>query len=107
MIIEALFAVLIAICILHAWVTWRVVHDDLSSPTQRVAQIVLVLMLPAVGALMVLNLQRRKGEKGLGRYHEIPDPGDDFGQVAGSNPAPATKQKKGFRTEALFFVFVR
>lgn len=78
-IIEAFFAVLIAICVLDAWVTWRVVHDDLSSSSQRVAQITLVWLLPAVGALIVLNMQRRNGERGSGRYREIPDPGDDFG----------------------------
>jgi hypothetical protein len=79
MIIEAFLAILIAIGLVNAWVTARVLGDGLSSLGQRVAQIALVWLLPAVGAMIVLNLQRRHGEKGSGRYREIPEAGDDFG----------------------------
>ncbi len=78
MIIETLLAMLVAIGLLDAWVTWRVLGDGLSSHGQRAAQIALVWLLPLLGALIVLNLQRRNAEKGSGRYREIPDAGDDF-----------------------------
>jgi hypothetical protein len=79
MIVEAFLAILVAIGLVNAWVTWRVIGDDLSSLSQRVAQIGLVWVIPAVGAVIVLNLQRRHGEKGSGRYREMPDVGEDFG----------------------------
>jgi len=69
---------LVALGLLDAWVTWRVLGDGLSSPGQRAAQIALVWLLPLLGALLVLNLQRRNAESGSGRYREIPDAGDDF-----------------------------
>lgn len=69
---------LVAIGLLDAWVTWRVIGDDLSSSRQLAAQIALVWLLPVLGALIVLNLQRRNAEKQSARYREIPDAGDDF-----------------------------
>ena len=84
MILEALLVMLAAILALNAWVTWRVVRDGLSSSAQRLAQIALVWLLPMLGALLVLNLQRRNAEKGSGTYREIPDVGDDYAHSAKS-----------------------
>jgi hypothetical protein len=77
-IIETLATMLVAIGLLDAWVTWRIIGDGLSSSRQRAAQIALVWLLSMLGALIVLNLQRRNPENGSGRYREIPDAGDDL-----------------------------
>jgi hypothetical protein len=79
MIVEVFLSALILICIFNGWVTRRVFQDGLSSSSQRIAQVALIWLVPAVGALVVLNLQRREGEKGPGRYRDPPNPGDDFG----------------------------
>jgi len=77
-ILEAFLTMLVGIVLLDAWVTWRVVGDGLSSSRQRAAQIALVWLLPVLGALIVLNLQRRNAEKGSGRYRDVQDVGDDL-----------------------------
>ncbi len=91
MIVEVFVTVLVLICILNGWVTRRVFQDDLSSSSQRVAQVALIWLVPAVGALIVLNLQRREGEKGPGHYRDPPSPGDDFGhpRLAARSTSPS------------------
>ncbi len=81
MIVEVVVTVMFLICVLNGWVTRRALQDSLSSASQRIAQIALIWLVPAVGALIVLNLQRRNGENGPGRYREPPDLGDDLGHA--------------------------
>ena len=79
MILDILSLALLLSALLSAWVTYRIVHDHLSTPSQRVAQTILVWLLPVLGAMIVLHMQRRNPEASTGKYREPPDPGDDFG----------------------------
>ncbi len=78
MINEVVIAMLAVIAVLNAWVTWRAMGDSLSTGGQRAAQIALIWLLPVMGALLVLRLQRRRPEQGSGSYRPVPDAGDDF-----------------------------
>src|SRR5260221_10226294 len=77
--LELILLMLAVLVALDAWVTWRILRDTLSSPTQRAAHGVIVWLLPFVGALLVLQLQHKEPERGSGQYSNNPDPGDDFG----------------------------
>lgn len=79
MILDILSFVLLLTALFSAWVTYRIVHDHLSTPSQRVAQTILVWLVPALGAMIVLHMQRQNPEVSTGKYREPPDPGDDFG----------------------------
>ena len=81
MILDLLAIVLAFLIVLNAWVTWRVIRDDLSTGTQRCAQVLLVWIVPFFGALLVLHLQRQYPERSSGRYRDALDAGGD---VAGS-----------------------
>jgi len=83
-ILDILGLVLILSAMFSAWVTYRIVHDHLSTSGQRVAQTILVWLLPALGAMMVLHMQRQNPEPSTGRYREPPEPGDDYGMTARS-----------------------
>jgi hypothetical protein len=83
-ILDILSLVLLLSALFSAWVTYRIVHDHLSTPSQRVAQAILVWLLPALGAMIVLHMQRQNPEPSTGKYREPPDPGDDFGMSARS-----------------------
>jgi hypothetical protein len=78
-ILYILSLILFACALLSAWVTLRIVRDHLSTPGQRVAQIILVWVLPVLGAMAVLHMQRQYLEVASGKYREPPEPGDDFG----------------------------
>ena len=78
MIEELLAAMFVVLGVLNAWVTWRVVRDDLSTTVQRLAQVFFVWLVPFLGAFVVLRLQQKEPERGSGRYREIPDAGDDY-----------------------------
>ena len=58
--------------------TTLVLRDSLSDPPQKVLQLLLVWLLPVLGAIIVFAVHR-PAEKHPGTYREIPDPGDDFG----------------------------
>jgi hypothetical protein len=77
---ELLFVVALALVALAAnvWATVLVMRDSLSEPSQRMAQLLMVLLLPIVGAVIVFAVHRSV-EKPSGKYKEPPDPGDDFG----------------------------
>lgn len=79
MILELLVIIFGLLALVNLWVTWRVIKDDLSSPSQRVAQFLLIWMLPFLGALLVLRLQRRQPGAHSGHYREAPNPGEDYG----------------------------
>jgi hypothetical protein len=76
---ELLVAMLFAIVLLNVWATWRVVYDDLSSSLQKIALVTLTWVLPVLGALLVLHMQRKHPERGSGRYPAELDTPDDFG----------------------------
>jgi hypothetical protein len=78
-ILDILSLVLLLSALFSAWVTYRIAHDHLSTPNQRVAQTIFVWLLPALGAMIVLHMQRQNPEVSTGKYSEPPDPGDDFG----------------------------
>ena len=79
MILELSVALLCAIVLLSAWVTWRIIRDNLLSRGQRVAQVIFVWVLPILGPLLVLHLQRQHLATGSGRYSSEPDM-EDFGE---------------------------
>jgi len=64
---------------LNAWTTRVVLRDELSSPAQRAAQIAFVWLIPLLGSLLTLHMNRKHPEPPTGRYRENPDAGDDFG----------------------------
>lgn len=67
-----------AVLTMNVWATILVVRDSLSEPFQRIAQLLIVWLLPILGAIVVLAVHR-SAEKPSGKYREIADPGDDFG----------------------------
>ncbi len=73
--------VIVWLC-LNAWVTVRIVRDDLPSRQQRFFQTAFVWLVPIIGIILVLYIQRGEVERASGRYGEPPDPGDDFGVSA-------------------------
>jgi len=76
----ALFVfLLVAIGLLNIIATLAVRRDEYSEPLQKALQILLVWLVPILGALLVLAVHR-KPEKASGRYRSGSDPvGDDFG----------------------------
>jgi len=54
---------------MNARATWLVLCDEVSEPSQRVMQLVLVWLLPVLGALMVFAVHRPP-EKASGKYRE-------------------------------------
>lgn len=58
--------------------TTLVTRDALSEPKQKVLQLMLVWLLPILGAIVVFGVHRPT-EKHPGKYREAPNPGDDFG----------------------------
>jgi glucan phosphoethanolaminetransferase (alkaline phosphatase superfamily) len=75
MIVEVFVTVLFLICIFNGWVTRRVFQDGLSSTSQRIAQVALVWLVPAVGALVVLTSSAGTARKAQGAtaIHPIPE----------------------------------
>jgi len=63
---------------MNFWTTFIVVRDSLSESPQRIAQLMMVWLLPILGAIIVFAVHR-SAEKFSGKYREQPDPGDDFG----------------------------
>jgi hypothetical protein len=70
---------LFATTLVNAWVTLKIVRDNLLTPAQRIVQTIFVWLLPALGAMFVLHMQRHDTEISTGKYREPPDLGDDFG----------------------------
>jgi hypothetical protein len=77
---ELLFVVALGLVVLAAnvWATVLVMRDSLSEPSQRMAQLLMVWLLPILGAVIVFAVHRSV-EKPSGKYKKQPDPGDDFG----------------------------
>ena len=63
---------------LNVLATRAVVRDTLSERKQRVAQLLLVWLIPLGGALVVLGVHR-SAEPPSRRYRQEPEPGDDYG----------------------------
>lgn len=74
-------ALALAILAVPLWFNFRatqmVARDALSAPGQKIAQLLLVWLVPVIGALVVLAVHRRP-EPPSRQYREPPDPGDDF-----------------------------
>ena len=64
--------------LLSAWATTKVMADEFSERGQKRAQLVLVWLLPVIGALLVLAVHRKPDEPSR-QYRKDTDPGDDFG----------------------------
>jgi hypothetical protein len=77
---ELLFAsALVAIVLwMNVKATMQILRDSLSEPSQRLMQLLLVWLLPILGAIIVFAVHRPT-ERHPGKYRELPDPGDDFG----------------------------
>jgi len=72
----ALFAVAVPLC-LNVLATRAVLRDAFAERLQKVAQVLLVWLVPLIGAIVVLAVHRRP-EVPSRKYRESPDPGDDF-----------------------------
>ncbi|MES2933061.1 MAG: hypothetical protein V4805_06180 [Pseudomonadota bacterium] len=57
--------------------TLAILHDDFPEPMQRNLQLLLVWLLPLMGALLLLAIHR-KSERPSRKYREYPDPPDGF-----------------------------
>lgn len=67
-----------AIVLANVWATRAVLKDNLSTPSQRLAQFAFVWLVPVLGAALTLHFKRVDEEPSDGRYREIPNPGDDM-----------------------------
>jgi hypothetical protein len=79
MIVEVIIGVLVLVGAFNIWATIRVARDQLATPSQRAAHIILVWVFPVLGGLMVMHLQRVNPERSSGRYATSRELGDDFG----------------------------
>ena len=77
--LEFLFVLIFVVIVLWMDVkaTLLVIRDSLSDPKQRLMQLLVVWLLPILGAIIVFSVHRPT-EKHPGYYKEPPDPGDDF-----------------------------
>jgi hypothetical protein len=80
----AVFGILAVAVLLDAWATYVIVRDELSSQSQRLAQLALVWLVPFIGSLLTLYFKRSRTELPTGHYRETRDPGDDFAYSAQS-----------------------
>ena len=75
------FALALAAIAVPLWLnlkaTGLVARDVLSERGQKVAQLLLVWLVPLVGAVVVLAVHR-SAEPSSRQYRKPPDPGDDF-----------------------------
>ena len=79
MALDALSLVLLAALVLNVWASLAVFRDRLSSRGQRVAQLAIVWLLPILGSLLALHMNRSKPESSTGDYPPVPNAGEDFG----------------------------
>ena len=73
-----LFALIGIVLWMDIKATMLILLDSLSEPLQRAIQILIVWLLPFLGAIIVFAVHR-PAEKHPGTYRDPPDPGDDFG----------------------------
>lgn len=74
-----LVLVLLAIILwMNVKATLLVARDSLSERSQRILQLLLVWLLPVLGALIVFAVHRPP-EKPSGKYREPAEPAEDFG----------------------------
>ena len=69
--------VVLAFVIANGFATWKVVRDRFAEPSQRVAQVLAVWLIPVLGAVLIFAIHRRH-EKPSRQYRSAPDAGDDF-----------------------------
>ena len=73
-----------AVVALNLRASFAVARDAFSDRSQKFWQLVLVWLLPLVGAIITLGVHRR-AEQPSRKYRQALDPGDDF--------APSSRQK--------------
>jgi hypothetical protein len=78
MALELFAGMLLCLSLLNLLACYHVVQDELSSPGQKTAQIIIVWCIPIVGALLTLHLKRKQPERASGRYSEESDSENDF-----------------------------
>lgn len=76
-------AIVCALVSLNVWATFVIVRDSLSTTPQKIWQLLLVWLLPVIGALITLAMHRLADEPSR-RYRQPRDPGDDFAMSARS-----------------------
>jgi len=68
---------------LNVWATRMILQDALSERPQKIAQILLVWLLPLLGAIVALAVHRKE-EKGPGVYPTQKDLNNDLPPLTGS-----------------------
>ena len=71
------------VLVLNVFVSYRIVADQFSDRGQKIGQAFLVWVVPVVGAILVLTLQRDQPERSDGKYPQRREPDDDLEMVAG------------------------
>jgi hypothetical protein len=79
---------------LNAVATRTVVRDNLSERKQKVAQLILVWLIPYIGSLVVFAVHRPT-EPPSRKYYEAANPGDDFGLSGRSLRSSVTPDADG------------
>ena len=79
--IEAIAMVGIILTLLNVWVSRRVLGDELSSETQHLAQLAFVWLVPIIGALVTIQIQRKNVERFTGGTSGSRDIADDWDAV--------------------------
>jgi hypothetical protein len=82
LILTILLAFVAAIFVANVLASIRIVRDKLGTSTQKVAQFLLVWLLPIAGAIFVLMLTRTSLVPGSGRYDAKREEPDDDVAVA-------------------------
>ena len=68
---------LLLIALANGWATRLVLRDELISMRQRTVQVLLIWLIPVIGAILVFAVYRRPEPPSL-KYRDAPDPGDDY-----------------------------
>ena len=69
---------LLLLVALNSWATYRIVRERIPSHLQRVAQFAFVWLLPILGAVLALSLNRQSSLPSLGRYPNDPERPEDI-----------------------------
>ena len=70
---------LLVLVVINVYASRQSYRDILSSRRQRFAQIVLIWLLPIIGAALALRLTRDAPELSNGKYSAEPNMGDEYG----------------------------
>jgi hypothetical protein len=67
-----------ALLVLNIYASRRSIRDQLVSPTQRIAQLCFVWLVPILGAIVTLAVLRNTLEPSEGTYRKEPDLGEQY-----------------------------